>query len=333
MSVTFKLKTFLFYSITTLIAVIALTLLIAQYFLNKKAETAPANASYCNYDIKRLQGLSYIKPLMFVDEECPTEDLAPLQLTLSKIIDKYKQNDNLTTASVYLKDFSTNKWTAVNETEKFEPGSLFKVPILIACLKMEEKTPGFLNKEILYDKTFNLGKVVAYENKSIKFGLKYTIKELLKYMISYSDNYATALIETVINGPIVIKMFTDFGLDAPNFAAPQYFFTSVGYSYFMRSIYNASYLTISNSEYAAEVLSTCEFKEGIVKGLPANVKIIHKFGESGNQTEKQLHESAVIYLKNKPYLLTIMTKGRDPEQLPKLIQEISQTVYQAMLSN
>lgn len=332
MSVTFKFKSFLFYSVIIVIAVIAITLLISQYIWNKNTEKTPSNASYCNYDIKRLQGFSYIKPLMFVDEECPSEDLAALQLNIATIIDKYKQNDNVITASAYLKDFSTNKWTAVNETEKFEPGSLFKVPILIACLKMEEKNPGFLNKEILYDKVFNLGKIVAYENKSIHLGSKYTVRELLKYMISYSDNYATALIETIIDGPIVLKMFTDFGLDAPNFAATQYFFNSVGYSYFMRSIYNASYLTIPNSEYAAEFLSKCEFNEGIVKGLPSNVKIIHKFGEAGTESEKQLHESAIVYLKDRPYLLTVMTKGRDPKKLPKLIQEISQMTYNAMLS-
>ena len=269
---------------------------------------------------------------MFVDDECPSDNLASLNQTISNVIDKYKRIDNVSTASVYLKIYGGSDWTAVNDEEKYEPGSLFKVPILIASLKMDEKNPGFLNQKLLYARPFDIGKKVNFKNKSIVLGNTYSIRELLKYMISYSDNNATALIETVLDGKTLIKLFTDLGLEVPNMASSQYLFTARGYSYFMRSICNASYLNTTNSEYAAELLSKSEFKDGISKGLPSTVKIIHKFGESGNQTEKQLHECAIIYLDNKTYLLTVMTKGKDVGKLSKLIQEISQTVYNEMIN-
>jgi beta-lactamase class A len=135
-----------------------------------------------------------------------------------------------------------------------------------------------------------------------------------------------------MDSKILQKLFSDIGLDVPNVYASQYLFNTKEYSYFMRSIYNASYLTIDDSEYAGELLSQCEFKDGITKGLPASVKIAHKFGESGNQTEKQLHESAIVYLDHKPYLLTIMTKGKDNAKLSELIGEISREVYNDMLT-
>ena len=53
----------------------------------------------------------------------------------------------------------------------------------------------------------------------------------------------------------------------------------------------------------------------------------HKFGESGTPVDKQLHESAIVYLDKKPYLLTVMTKGKDNASLSKLICEISSIVY------
>ncbi len=62
------------------------------------------------------------------------------------------------------------------------------------------------------------------------------------------------------------------------------------------------------------------------------VPIAHKFGESGTPIEMQLHESAIVYLKNKPYLLTVMTKGKDNKTLSKLIGEISAVTYKNMLN-
>jgi beta-lactamase class A len=101
----------------------------------------------------------------------------------------------------------------------------------------------------------------------------------------------------------------------------------------MRSIYNAGYLNVEDSEFAGNLLSQCDFKAGIVQGLPANTIVAHKFGESGNQAMKQLHESAIVYLKNKPYLLTIMTKGKDNAKLSQFLGELSKSVYTDMAAD
>jgi beta-lactamase class A len=129
---------------------------------------------------------------------------------------------------------------------------------------------------------------------------------------------------------VLQKLFTDLGLEAPNMYATQYFFTTSQYSLFMRAIYNAAYLSIADSEFAAELLSECNFKDGFVSGLPKGTSLIHKFGESGNQVEKQLHESGIIYAYDKPFLLTIMTKGKDNKTLSKLIKEVTENVYMNM---
>jgi len=292
-----------------------------------------ANNKYsCNYDIKRLSGLKYIKPIMFVDDECESDNMQDIKQQIVEIINRYKNFEGVTTASIYLRQFSTNEWMCVNETDKFEPGSLFKVPVLISILKMCEDNPGFINKRISYNKFIDDGKNVAYASKSIQLGQSYTVKELLTYMIKYSDNKATILLESNMKSEVLQKLFTDLGLEAPNIYATQYFFTTTQYSLFIRAIYNACYLSINESEFAAKLLSECNFKDGIVSGLPKGTPIIHKFGESGNQVEKQLHESAIIYTNNKPFLLTIMTKGKDNKTLSKLIKEVTNTVYTEMVN-
>ena len=287
----------------------------------------------CKYDIKRLNGLKYIKPLMFVDEECESDNLVGIKQRIVEIINRYKTNGDANSAAVYIREYANSEWVGVDENEKYEPGSLLKVQVLITVLKMNEDAPGFLNKVVSFDKSFDIDKKIAYNDKSIQLGQKYTIKELLSYMIKYSDNNATALLEANMKFEVFKKLFVDIGLEAPGQFDKQYLVSVKEYSLFMRAIYNAAYLTIDDSEYAAELLIQSDFKDGILKGLPNKIAVAHKFGESGNISEKQLHESAIVYLKTKPYLLTIMTKGKDNKKLSQLIGEISQAVYVEMSSS
>lgn len=301
---------------------------ITYYYLKMQHEAillSNSNAKYCDYNIKRIKGLKFVKPILWVDDYCESDNLADTKRKLTEIIEKYKQFNNVENASVYLR--AGTQWTVVNETDKYNPGSLFKVPIMIAILKMDEENPGFLNKVILYDKPIQVDKNVNFPSKTIQLGNKYSIKELLTYMIKYSDNAATVLLTSSMKNETLQKLFADIDLEVPNAYSSQYQFTVKDYSMFMRTIFNAGYLTIKNSEFAAELLSESDFKDGIKKGIPSNTKIAHKFGEAGNQIDKQLHESAVVYLGDKGYLLTVMTKGKDMKTLSNLIGEISQTVY------
>ena len=332
--ISFKNKKF------TLLHVILFAFLacIATFFLTnfwkEKQFTEKSNAavsSYaCNYNVKRMNGFKFIKPLMFVDEDCESEGLMSIKQKITAVVDRYKTVGDVSAASVYLRAYNHNEWICVNENEKFDPGSLFKVPVMIAILKQNELNPGFLNKRISYDQGIDAGKNVAFASKMIQLGQSYSVKELLIYMIKYSDNNATILLEKNMEPKILQKLFSDIGLEVPNIYASQYLFSTKDYSYFMRAIYNAAYLSIEDSEFAGELLSQCDFKDGILLGLPKNTKVAHKFGESGSQVVKQLHESAIVYLDNQPYLLTVMTKGNDNKKLSQLIKEISQTVYNDM---
>ena len=300
---------------------------------NKKSTELTENINSCNTKVIRLKGYQLIKPLMFVDSDCEGANLISTKQSIEHLIQNYKTLQGVSTASVYLRDYSNNEWININENEKFDPGSLFKVPILMAFLKMDELSPGVLNKEILYNQPFAINKEVVYKSKTIQLGKKYKVKELLKYMIEYSDNNATALLSNNIKPEVFIKLFTDLDMTAPVFDAQQYLISAKQYSYFMRAIYNASYLSIDDSEYAAELLSKAEFNDGILKTLPKDIKVVHKFGESGTPADRQLHESAIVYLNGKSYLITVMTKGKDIKVLSNLMSDISQLVYDKMVTN
>ncbi|NHM07148.1 serine hydrolase [Flavobacterium sp. CYK-4] len=314
---------------------------ITYYYTTKKNATdteqtenaATATSDGCMYDIKRMDGFDFIKPILFVDQKCEASNLNSLKQQVGEVVENYKKVGALNSASVYIKEYNTNGWTGINTDEKFMPGSLMKVPELITILKMEELHPGFLNKELLHNKNYVADKHPNYESKSIVLGQRYTVRELLKYMIAYSDNNATALLFENMDTNLFKKVFTDLGLPSPDIKSSNYPISAKEYSYFMRALYNGSYLSNKNSELATEILGQCNFNQGIVSSLPKNTKVSHKFGESGNLSEQQLSESAIVYLDNNPYVITVMTRGKDFKQLPAVLKEISAVTYQYFSQN
>jgi beta-lactamase class A len=81
------------------------------------------------------------------------------------------------------------------------------------------------------------------------------------------------------------------------------------------------------SDKALGLLSKTAFKEGLVAGVPKEIKVAHKFGEQKNGTEQQFHDCGVVYYPNNPYVICIMTRGNSPDELKPIIKEISQKVY------
>ena len=314
------------YVVVLFLGIMALTYWVTHWSDTAHAQSANPTAS-CPIKVQRLGGFQLIKPILFADDECPSPQLDLIQSSLTNTIQNYKQYQKVTQASVYLRDLDTSEWTTVNEGENYEPGSLFKVPLLLATLKMDEENPGTLEKKIPYQKAFQINKSINFQSKGIQVGQSYTLRELLTYMIVHSDNNATALVQNNIDLQFLTQLFADMNLPLPDYKAQQYYFTPKSYSLFMRAIYNAAYLNKNNSAYAAKLLSQSTFNDGIVKGLPSGTSLIHKFGEAGNPNEVQLHESAIVYLDNKTYLLTIMTKGKDFKTLSQLLSELSKSVY------
>jgi beta-lactamase class A len=308
------------------------TFLFDLFYLDKKAtdnsDNIKVNNSECrDYQLKRLTGYKYAMPLMFVDNNCQSEKLSNLKNELNNLFNKYRELGVLSSASLYLKDYNSNDWIAINESETYSPGSLLKVPSLITLLKMNEKNPGFLNKKIVFNKQYHVQKDPQYLSKSIKFGETYTVKELMSYMIIYSDNNATILLNEVIDVKMFKQLFKDFGMKEFDWNAPDYLMTVTDYTKFLRALFNASYLNIENSDFALELLSKSDFKEGFSQGIPSNVNMAEKFGESGNIDMKELHETAIVFLANKPYIITIMTRGKEMKKLPAVLKEASYLAY------
>ena len=195
---------------------------------------------------------------------------------------------------------------------------------------MEELKPGTLDMQFLFEGINGKMPTQHFSNVEIQVGKSYSVRQLLRNMIVNSDNYATYVLNQHLDVVAFKKLFTDLGLPEPDEHSATYPITAKQMSTFFKVLYNAGYLTISNSEYATALLGESEFGDGLVKGLPQDISVAHKFGEAGNNQIHELHDAGIIYINQSPYFIAVMTKGNDLKKLPEVISGISKIVFENM---
>lgn len=284
----------------------------------------------------RLTGkFKFISPLLECDSYAPS-DLQKdkqLQRSLDEFSHQVIHAGKVTSLSIYYRDLKNGPWIGVNEREVFSPASLLKVPVLIAALKHSESNPKFLDKKLLFSE-LSIGDTKPNINdETIILGKSYTVRELLERMIVYSDNYAKNLIlNEILPEGSVGTLWSDLLIEEPTLNTPENFLTVKDYSAFFRILYNSTYLTRANSEFALEILSRSHFTGGIRAGVDTGILVASKFGERGmlDSDIKQLHDCGIVYRDKTPYLLCVMTQGHDWAEQEKVIREISSIIYRGI---
>ncbi len=319
-----------------LLTIILAFSLLAFYYLSPSKEVAAAsdvkkntqNAGCMSMNILRLKDYELIKPVLLADINQESNDLEETKGAILDVIHQQEQYGNIATASIYLRKFNDGSWCTINGDEQYIPGSLMKIPILITFLKQAETDPNVLDKLILFP---GHAQDLPYQNiigDSLVRGNKYKIRELLTRMIVNSDNDAVTLLQNNINIAIFKKFFTDLNLPEPPDERRDYLINVADCAKIFRVLYNSTYLNHDMSEYALYLLTQTRFNKGMKREIPQTIKVADKFGESGiTGGDVQLHEGGIFYVNNSPYLLIVMTKGRDFDKMSEAISSISKVVY------
>jgi beta-lactamase class A len=288
-------------------------------------------------ETRNQENYKFINPLL----ECESAEfsqnaaLEPLKKQLTKTVEQLKNSDQITFASVYLRDLNDGPWLGINEKENFSPASLVKVPLMITYYKAAEKNPELLNKTILASPVADINQSIRPEI-TLTPNQSYTVQDLIDRMIIYSDNQAYELLQNYIDNKLIVKTYNDLGVDISQaYDNPDGNIISVkSYAAFFRILFNASYLNKDMSEKALSLLSQSKYVDGLVKGInDPTISIAHKFGERTYEAtgENQLHDCGIVYIPQKPYLICIMTRGNDFIKLSSAITQISKLIYQSSL--
>lgn len=231
----------------------------------------------------------------------------------------------------------------VNPLETYTPASLFKVPVMMAYFKAAETDPTIFDDRITYTGTHDRASIQQIKpSKELEQGTTYTVAQLMEYMIAYSDNNAADLLRNHLkdsgNLEAYALVFSDLGIDPTTLLETSESVTVQKYMIFFRALYNATYLTRTDSERALELLVQSDFRDGLASTTPRTIAIAHKFGEarmtdeSGAFVGKQLHDCGIVYYPKHPYLLCVMTKGTGESTplLAETIATISRMTYDHM---
>lgn len=283
----------------------------------------------------RESGWRFISPLLECDMGGATgKGLVPFGSALGELVRKEIASGALLAAAVYYRDLMNGPWFGANETEGFVPASLLKVPLMMAYYRDAERDHALLGRKLAFTKKFagpsNTVQTVAPEAE-IQVGNEYTVGELIECSIKYSDNQAASLLLEHANRDTLRELFRRLEVPDVFLGGGDRRLSAKQYATFFRILYNASFLSREMSEKALKLLSEAGFREGLVAGVPPQVLVAHKFGEAGSMvTARQIHDCGIVYHAVRPYLLCVMTRGKDFDRMTDAIREISAFVWKSV---
>lgn len=246
---------------------------------------------------------------------------------LTSFVNRMVSTNKIDFISVYVRDLNNGPWIGINEKEEFLGSSLLKVPILISYMKSAENDNSLLDKKIKYTTKVIDDDQYYSPEKVLEVGGEYTVKDLLNYMIYYSDNNAANLLADSMDNSEMDKVFEALGLGKPVFNTP-YPVNVRNYAGFFRILFNASYVNKEYSEKTLEILTHTEFNRGLTAFLPKDIVVAHKFGIRSDNGVNQLHDCGIVYYPEHPYLICIMSRGRNFDDLASAIAQISEFVFE-----
>lgn len=249
-----------------------------------------------------------------------------------------KKRGDLNEASLYFRDLNNGPTFYFNEQDDFAPMSLLKLPVMIAVYKYVENNPKLLEQKLRTPASFAQNSQLMDKGKTLDPDTEYTVDEIVRYMIAYSDNRSIDMLTAWLdnkgdNHELIRRTLSDLGLVGYEANLADSKITVKQYASIFRILYNASYLSPEMSEKALKILEQAEFKDGLTAKLPAEIKVAHKFGvRAYDQGEQQLHDCGIVYYESAPYMLCIMTRGKEYDKLSRYIADTSKAIFDEVRS-
>lgn len=295
--------------------------------------------AYYIYDQRGLQcgdQYKFINTIFACSDEhtLDKKDYVDLKVRLLDYISEAKARGKAQFVSVYFRDLLAGPTMGIDERVDYIPASLLKVPLVLTYLAFAEDHPNFLDQKVVF--TSEVAQIVpdqTYKSKNVFVaGEAYTLKFLLESTIKNSDNIAAQLLfnnlQNMGDGKLLEQTYRDLGILEMGADLEKEVVNAKSYGSILRTLYNVSFLNPEYSEYLLELLSESKFTDGLRRGVSPDMVVAHKFGERFLKNgDKQLHDCGIVYFPNNPYLLCVMTKGKDFNELSKIISYISQEVY------
>lgn len=307
--------------------VLVLLLLASNIFiyleLNKQRKTNQKQAlEYENWYKGYNMLSSNIKTLPLDSNQDPDRILlhfVPLKEKILKEVGDLAENQKI---ALYVQDANSGSWLGINESERFVPASLLKVPIAMAIYKKYETGSISLDDELIV-RQGDIDKEAGVPDR-YTVGHSYKVKELLEWMLKISDNTAKNVLKGSLDPEELNSVFTHVAIENPYTAdASNQNISPRQYERMFKALFFSTYLKPENSQALLSMLTDTRVEGLLSAKLPWEIQVAHKYGERNDA----LHDCGIVYNKQNPYFICVMTSGIDIEQSKFLINDISLEVY------
>lgn len=247
--------------------------------------------------------------------------------TLADVV-SYAMKDAKGSYSIAIINLKTGESYYDKEHKKYNAASLYKLWVIAEAYRQIEK--GKLQEEASVSaKIEDLNKEfgIASEGAELKEGtVQFTIESALRQMITISHNYAALLISDRVGLRNVSAFLKTYGFLESSLGSATTGPTTTAFDIakFFEKLYKGELVNTESTNKIIYSLKKQQLNNKLPKYLPKDVVIAHKTGELGYVT----HDAGIVYTKNGPYIIVVMSETKNPKAAEDRIGEISKVVYE-----
>jgi beta-lactamase class A len=244
-----------------------------------------------------------------------------------------KAQGHLKRASVLYHPLDGSEGFDLDPEQVYRPASMLKVPLMMLWLQRAERVPGELERLLTYPSQAQDEREDPHGPGSLQPGHAYTVADLLRRMVVESRNDARYVLATALEPDALPTFYASLGVHLGTDAAGDSTVSAHDYAKVFHALFADHWLHANTEQQARTWLQHATFRAGLAAGVPAGVPIAHKFGlrldrgPHGAIVGAELHECALVSLSSRPSLLCVMTSGRDPNELARVLAGVARLVY------
>lgn len=271
------------------------------------------------------QGLAH--PLLACEGRGDDPATAGLRAEVGQLIAAAKAAGKVAQVSVIYQDLEMCRGFSIEPDQLFRPASLLKLPLAMAVLQRASHDPAVLQRELPF-----AGPTQREDEgpHALAAGQSYAVGELLARMIRWSRNDAKALLAAMVGDAELRNVYKSLDVLWPyGEGAADAAMSGRHIARILRTLYDASWLDAASSDLLLQLLAESEHRAALPSGVPAGVKVSHKWGHRlvpGAEERHHFHDCGILHLPERPLLLCVLTEGRREPDLHALIGQIARVV-------
>ncbi|MDD4879062.1 MAG: class A beta-lactamase-related serine hydrolase [Candidatus Omnitrophica bacterium] len=239
------------------------------------------------------------------------------------------------TVGLVIKDLDTGREIDLNKDTPIPSASLVKIPIMLSCYYAARDGKINLNDPVRLGYADKVGGSKVLGNKPV--GSVFTVEQLLKPMITQSDNAAANLLIEHMGFDTLNIYFRKMGLKDTNLARKMMDFkerrageenytTAADMADLLEELYRKKFLNDEISDKCLKLLGQQKINDRIPRKLPKGGALIaHKTG-----LERHIcHDVGIVFTDNGDFLICVLVKHENRFAMPakKLISDIALLTY------